>query len=419
MPSLNASACACALSLLVGADACALDATPSREGIEVVLLGRDLGPRTVTLVGFEDGAPVVARPDGTERTVPTDELAALVQATWLPELDDGVMRRMISASSGTRLELTTGEQLVGSLRPETLEDGRCVLANPQLGLLGISLDELRHLTVKGGVPGAPEPSATVDRVVLANGDILEGFIDSIGENVVIETDSGVTEVPIKSVGELSLANQPTELTGPVVWLADGTVIGLESIEQSADARSLPLRLTARQGLRTDDEPSHTTARAVRGLMFDFERVTPVSRLEVVETLAAPGRTFTDPIVLDPDDEVALWAGTIRMSGPMSVEWMLPDGAAGLAGWIRLDERAAPWGDCIARVEVVTQGAPRVIASERVSVEGGRVRIHTPLADVEPGSRLRLTIEAGRYGPVRDWVVLERWLIWRDTPGEGS
>ncbi len=385
-----------------------------------------------------------------ERTLAMDDVALIVQPWWWsPE------RQREAASLSTpspspalaaRLEMTDGRILAGKLDLPAEGSGgggtgdgqgvdlaalpKDVLAwdHPILGRLTVRLEDVRRLTMppppplpdapktddQANKPGADKPApgpadAKRDAVVLLNGDQVRGFVEHVGSEVwVAEGGAGaMTKVPAQRVREVLLVNPPVRPTGARVWLDGAWSVGVDYLGADPQ-RGLALGIEPAKGKSRQVFVRHEQVIAI---VPHAERLTPLAALAVARVtgpVAPSARPFVAPPRVNEIDAL-LGASDVEIPGPMTVEWALPKGALRLGGWLVLPPAYHEWGDCLVRFESLdTKGTPTEVARESVNADRALVPLNVPLPS--GASTLRLTLDAGAYGPIQDRVVLRRMLI---------
>lgn len=411
-------------------------------------------------VAFTDLAALAPAGYGVERSV-----AVGATTEWSPPE---------SREQEPWIELTDGQVLTGTLVRATAGGERLVWGSRLLrggtpgaaegGAIGVVLDRVRRIVAWPDsfrlrpVIGADGVS---DALLLRNGDLLRGFVEGIvaeeadaGSRTLIklETDGRSVRVPYESMAQMVLQSAGGDVgTGPGpnrpvarVTLADGTSLLAGSITTvpsvaaaglSGVSPGLRMSIPALRGASISEdaaEPATVTVEIseVRSIVPTSTRVVPLTSLEVVRHEPAPDRRrAAAPRVGRPTPVEAartLGAGSIGLDGPCVIEWAVPPAgrsarsAAGssmhVGGRVSLAAGAAPWGDCEVRLErvdgsdgAVLLGSARLTADRPSATLGGAIPAGPGMSD-RP-TRLRLTIEPGVYGAVRDAVVLEEWLLW--------
>lgn len=405
-----------------------------------LLLDRSLRATPVRLVGIAHGLVSYVKIDDslnstaglTPSTVSIDDLLGIVAAP--NEAGAGARRSPLlvgepNAPPPVRVVLTDGQRLIGRVvegkEPAQAEDGDAgsdfAVEVPALGSgpIRIKLDRVvrvEALTDPLAPTSAPGPErsaeaseSTDDTVVLVNGDVIHGFVESLGAQVVIQVkpDEPPTIYPLVRVERVRIANPLTPPSGPCVWLSDGSMIALAPGAVSApDFYAAPGRLGG---------VLHVKPGEVVGVAFDARTFAPLSGCEMVEYRASPDRAWTrPPRVLA--SGAPLNAANIEVPGPMTVEWALPAGAARLAGTAKLARSTERWGDCVVVVEDLVPGAaPRRVFSQRLSADAPEAKFDVAIAPgAGPEHRLRLIVESGENGPILDRVVLVRPILLLDA-----
>lgn len=319
--------------------------------------------------------------------LPADASPAALPSGAMPSTDSGV------------LELSDGQRFPGRPAPTGGEDDALVWSHPTFGLVSAPIDSIARLALQppaGAAATLPDENRIDDQLVLVNGDRLVGFLVSFGDPVEFEVDGETIAIPLDRISEATLANPPSPMSGMVVWLDDGSVAVVASLETRLD-ESVSIRLP-------DGQSALVPLEAVRAVAFDAGRLRPLATQSLVSQRAIGERGVFDPVRVlassyAPSD---LNAPDIEFPGPMETVWALPAGAVRLAGVAELPLEALPWGDC--ELVIAQNGAE--ILRERLSQERTRLEFSLP---VEPGD-LRIAIEPGAYGPISDRVVLRRPLV---------
>jgi hypothetical protein len=94
---------------------------------------------------------------------------------------------------------------------------------------------------------------------------------------------------------------------------------------------------------------------------------------------------------------------IDLPGPMRVSWTLPSGVQRFAGTAALADVSGGWGDCEYSIEI---DGERVF-STRLHKGEPVASFNIPMSQAV---ELTVVLEPGRYGPVRDRVILHRPLL---------
>ncbi len=348
---------------------------------------------TIRIVRLDEGELVYENKYGRQRRIGRDEIAAILpgRARGLVPIDDA-----ISAGGGT-LVLTDGQRFPGSLgeAPEGSED--IVWVHETFGDLRFPLEHVRSFARAGALVPEPDPESVDDILLLVNGDLLEGFLAEAGDPAVFETSQGDIEIEQDLIAAAVLASRQRDPQGMRVWLSDGTVAqATRLLMEGTDSVSLELE--------TGASPAYEFGE-LRGLAFDAARLMALSALEPLTQRAIAERRFAPPIErLGPGDDAVLPLDVrnVLLPGPMAVEYALPEGTTRFAGRLSLQVGSAPWGDCnvVMRLDGIEVFRTRLVAGG----EGVQFNIETP------GRLLEIEVEAGRFGPINDRVVIELGLL---------
>jgi len=229
------------------------------------LIGRDLGEERVELTRLEGGVVSFVDASGRARERALSDLVAAVHELPPPERTprelpwitrqlqrftpgrDGDGTEGVSAFVG-RLELVDGQVWVGTLLSA---DGQSLSWFVEDSVvMSVALDRVRAASVHGSIDGARVGWDGIDdRVVLGNGDVLDGFVDEIGERVRVETEGRVVTLPMDRVAGVLLANPTVAPVGMVLRTTGGSVFAVSEIEISltGKVRAVAARDVDREG----------------------------------------------------------------------------------------------------------------------------------------------------------------------------
>lgn len=354
------------------------------------------------LTGIEGRRVALVDEHGLDVTV--EGAVAMVRREASARLDDVVWSSsnewdaLVTLTDGQRWEA----EIVGDAGAEDLE-----LRVRRLGRVSLPLDVVRSVSMMRG-PGEErviraDAGGVLDRVELANGDVLRGTVIGIGRTVEIERESGVVRVERGAVRWIGLVNPDSALPAMRVWYSSGSVFGARAISGGAGLRFDAVGPTAERGVavefgRIDGSDS---ASELVGVEFVPGRLVAVSSLEVDGVEAEGGRRWTGrPRVV----AGRMGQGEVVFPGPMAARFALPGRGVRAAGRFSLGEQPGEWADCVVRLE-----------QAGVVLWEGRLNRATPAADfgVELGAGREMTVRvlAGEYGPVQDRVELRLgWVL---------
>ncbi len=382
-------------SLVVGAIAGVALGAPPRE--KRVMLDLSLCSSVIEPLSIDQRAIVYNDATGRTREVRTSMVAAL-----LPVDPNAV----VGSDQLGLLVLTDGQRYPGRRASGPAPEEAISWAHPTLGEIVAPLDivsEARFTTfLQSGDPVRIEPSMK-DELLMENGDRLRGFIESLGDPVVIETDAGVVRAEANLVAGARLANPRETLSGTAIWLRDGAVARVQSLEsdgRGGAAVTLP-----------DGQSARLTLDDIVGVVFDAARLRPLARIAPDAQSALGERALLDPMEVRESawTPAALDAPDMHLPGPMEIRWTLPPGAERFGAVAELPRASWTWGDC--ELVVLIDGAE--VLRERLNRERPSVEFSVPVR----GEELTIRLEPGAYGPVLDRIDLKRALILL-PPGAG-
>jgi hypothetical protein len=410
------------------------------------LLDRSLRATLVNVTGLAPGAVRVINDQGESSDVPLSNVAALTPEWWRPGtegseiawagIDRAVKARPNPAAATGMLLLTDGGRLPGSLGPPAGGE-EITWEHPRLARSVFRLEDVRSIRLVPNVSGprGAAPVAAGDRVVTTNGDVITGFVDSIGDSVKIESEGKKIDLALSRVGSIELANPARAPSGLRLWLDDGTVVGAKEL---AAPPTTPGEFAVRLNTIAGAEPVRPVALTTGDLVAftpDVASVVPLASLPIESQRGIGERRYVDPAVLRWRGETlgAAWresslpgepgppldAPDIELPGPMSVEWTLPPGAARLAGWAEVPSGSRLWAEFTLVIEGVgglegASEAKRVpLASESMSGNRPIVEFNVEIPRPAP-ERVRISVDPGARGPIQDRVVIRRALLLIDT-----
>lgn len=258
-----------------------------------------------------------------------------------------------------------------------------------------------------------------DRVTLINGDVLVGFVETIGPaGVVLMPDGGAAlTVPLDRVRDIRLANPPepepldehrvlltdgSRLYGRGLEMASGSVLGSSS-SGSVGRLALDARLTG-SGFRevTID------LRDVERVDLAGARLIPLTELEPVSLEAGPVfGVALPPVTVD---------GGYRAHAPARLAFALPPGSARLAIDARLladglAAHAIDLADCTVSWSAMTDDPTQPatpLDSVRLRHDAAATPRPAPPAHVDlpdGATQLIITLDPAANGPIADRVLL--------------
>ncbi len=448
---------------------------PVNADAPVLLLDRSLAERPARLVGLDASSLVVADEAGRAIRLDASNLLAIIAADRRPEaapmpvptlserdiaeieaaaeelgrVPEG-LREALEASRVTRgegvgpgasvdretwmLTLTDGQRLLGRPEPGDAGGESLRFRSLRLGELELALEHIAGVE-RASVSGVT-PDATADVVRLANGDEVRGFVVEMGPEVAVErTDGSVVAFGLDLVDSVTLAN-PMERSGrPLLSLMTGEVIaGVPAAGTETAPRCVLLVADLLVNAPIEDTPPGPSRRGasssegliahlcvdaseIRSLTLPGEAIRPLASIEPSKIVAGDARRRTDPPGVEPSGEARL-APSIVFSGPMAVEWSLPEEAGAIAFDARLGPTLiaqtappGPWADAILRVSIRGRSGESALVVQRLDSRSPTIRVAEGLPGVgEAGRTLVIELDAGAHGPIQDRLLLARPVL---------
>jgi hypothetical protein len=306
--------------------------------------------------------------------------------------------------------MADGQRVPGSLAGAfTDPDGgmRIVWKHLGLGAIDAPLDRVAGFSLQGG---APIPVAqAADVVQLANGDVIEGIVERIGEVFVIERDGERRDVPVGRIVACGFVTSPAPRLPIRVWQADGTVLDgteLRPVGEMAFALAGPSLLPGRSLVVLTAEEMH-------GAMLGSQtgvRVVPLAALVPTADAPADVQLATNrpraPEALDADPPLGL--ASLEVRGPVRLVYELPKGSERLVGRFLVRERLREW----AHAPVVVKQGRHELVSATLDAQNPVLDLDLRLDPALEGTDAALTIEIGegQRAGIGDVIVLDRALV---------
>lgn len=394
--------------------------TTLTAGATALLIDDQLRAEAVRLLQFNESSLVIIDGSGRRVRIPAEGLVALLPSASLPDPAHGVgavspvgaqravpldeLRRRLEAATGGFVQTIDGTRFPGQPMATTGSTDMVAWAHPRFGEMAFEIESLASFVKPqaSGLRVVLEEDPVEDVLHLANGDLLRGFIVSLADPVEIETDGTVIQIPNERVSAAVLSNPRKHLRGLIVWLDDGTVAGVERLVSDS---GVEIQLTLPSGQDAIYEIEHLRAIGFgSGRLVALSDLEPTSQVPVGDRLLGTGIT----LVQHPDDLLTGSAATldafdVELPGPMVVEYELPRGAIRFATTASLADASSPWGDCELIVSI--DGVERL--RQRITQADPVAPINVP---IESGRTLTITLDPGRFGPIKDRVILHRPLL---------
>lgn len=381
-----------------GAEASRPERSKAPPGVPRVLVMKDLSRRPVRLVSLgPDQLQVATVRGGRSRSssVPRRDVLAV--------LADDAAGASVAAGDGAGgwLRTTAGEAIRGTFTPPEKAGAAETVGwkSPRLGDLTVKLDDVRRLEFQ---PAAAEPGpgkAGEDRVVLANGDVLAGFLEGLGEMVTVEVAKQKREAPLASVARIEMSNAVKPPSGTMVWLTDGEVLRASSIAGSASGATLV----------RDGQPVSAPASEIAGFVEDAAVLRPLAEFSPTSTAPFGKRAWAGALEYG-DSSAPLGAADVTLPSPMIVTWALPAGARRLSARVVLPAACRVWGDCVLIVEQTGEKGVGGKELGRFHLSGEAPEAELNVELLKGGGPVKVTLDEGANGPIQDRVMLRQPLV---------
>ncbi len=408
------------------------------------------------------------RPDGTVGQPLDDAEALLHKAAARARGEDEIFERPVRASEsalqesqttkigGGLLELRDGQKFSGAL---SVSSDQCLWTHPWLGSTAISIDDVQELQLRRDTNRPTQlSSSTSDIVELSNGDTLEGFVESISDDLMITTDSPGTEnsagteqknaqmIPITRVSRVrfseSMDNDSKEGGGAKdesvarLWLRDGSV--LDAIDfvviKGLVARFQSSVFTPTQAER-DTETTNASSALTRGevispaLAFEVsldditaialyrEAFVPVvashiERLVVAGDFLACGGAETPFDGIQRTRADALGVAALRLNGPTTILIDAPDQTHDwiFVSEVVLDDTSIPGASASVNMSIAVDHTTTCGATMAFTLDAAESKrwLHVPLGKAS----IRIELREGAHGIVGNCVRFERAMFLR-------
>ncbi len=296
------------------------------------------------------------------------------------------------------LHLADGQRLPGqALSAARMTDVLVWIQSSWLGRMEVPLDHISSVLFESDATVPPQ--GDTDVLLLANGDLVEGFITSLSDPVSFEptnADQAAIDLPLGRVHAVRMVTPRQKPTGPRLWLIDGTVVEAQQVLLGDDG------IYRLEGVPFTEEDSHRVALdGVAAVLFDPDALVPFADLTPRRVEGPPTR-YVVPAPRPLDDHAPLGLSPLEFSGPITVHYVLPAGATYFAAEARLPALSRAWGDC----ELIIRDDDRTVFTTRLNAETPTATIGVRLS----GSTLTVEVTEGAAGPIHDQVVLLRCLI---------
>jgi hypothetical protein len=279
------------------------------------------------------------------------------------------------------------------------------------GDMSVEIDSLRALLLQ---PDARPPSSgAADRIVLANGDALDGVVLELGATIQLDRGAGeaATEVPLGRVAAIGFITPELPHEGHRMWCLDGTIVrasprmdpesGLLVLERprTPQPESVPESSTPRRAQPTP------TARPDEVLGFSPAPARVKALAEVppkdVATSGATPRCYVER----PELTAGVWplgAAPIAVRGPAVVRFAMPMKGCSVVAELEVVDADRRWTD----FEIVVRDGTTEILRQHMEATSPAVALRATLLSDE----LSIEVTEGERGPIRDAIEIRRALL---------
>jgi len=256
---------------------------------------------------------------------------------------------------------------------------------------------------RGTIP--TEFAAESDSIRTYSGDLLEGFIESIGITNTIETSRGDISLIIDQVESIELANITEPAQGMYITTHDGLRIRSDEFDFdfehpltiSVDYSSLGIhKETSSAWMLNPDTPSGIDLVDLSSRVVSFAEIVP----ELIEPTG--DRSWTpDPSVLESNTHPVF--STIDLHAPVRAVYPLPKGSERFA--CKLIAPTNLWTDCVVSVYSISYSGQRVeLIRQRLNADTPSVELNTELD--RDTKQIEFRVDPGENGPIQDRVLIE-------------
>lgn len=371
---------------------------PSDTGVYVNL---DLTIGSGDIVSVTESTLTLETPSGRTERIPLDRLHGLGLPLPPPTPEPLEGRYFVRLIDGQRLAVDLGH----STDPDTIAGSA-----PGIGEVVIPVERIQAISV---MPlSYSELPLDSDRVTLLNGDVLTGFVVSLGHEIAIESEAGlITRIDIERARSVQLANPAAKPDNEAVYVFDSAGFVLIAETFNADITgALTLQTDAfALGAESNGEGRLTyepDSVGFAGLMVHrtSDRIVDLDELSQAPAVPTGGRRWA------PEPELTAAVTPPRfpdlfMPAPASVRYELPRGAVSFAAGVA--HRGGAWTNCVASVlaqqpdgTTVQLGELAIDASTHPGETIGTIRADLPADTVA----IVFEVDPGVYGAVQDAVV---------------
>ncbi|HEX8875539.1 MAG TPA: hypothetical protein VF777_02240 [Phycisphaerales bacterium] len=294
------------------------------------------------------------------------------------------------------LRLTDGQLVPGFLLTTVAHADSIAWRSRRVGPFNLPLDAVSAISF---ADSEPIEKSTSDVVLLTNADRMEGFVESIGGNLVMEVQGAKQTVPLERVASIRLAARQAAFAANLVALTDGSILAARSIA----AGPSPSALTVEWSLAGEGASGVLDLGAIDAVVFDPQSIRPLASCEIVRHEPLQARRWAPPPVVQPADQAPVGLASITIDGPAACEWRLPANASRLRATLSLPESARPWGNTTVAASLIPRsGTPTKPQAFELTTDKPETELSLDCTGME---RVRLEVKGRGYDQVQARVVL--------------
>lgn len=262
-----------------------------------------------------------------------------------------------------------------------------------------------------GLNDAPRvfEAAKTDVVLLSNADRLEGFVESIGSELVIEVGSTKNTVPIERVASIQLSSKAVRSDTPLVSLSDGSVLAARQLASTGTASGVGAgAMTVVLSLAGEGSSGVLDVGAIDAIVFEPASLVALASCPIVKQEALGGRRWAPSPEVQSLEDAPIGLATVTLSGPIAVEWKLPVNAKRLRATLALPEASKAWGNTTVTASLAAKtGAFGKGQTFELSADRSEVELGIECTGME---RLRIEVVGRGYDQVQANVALLEPLV---------
>lgn len=243
------------------------------------------------------------------------------------------------------LRLTDGQVLPGFIVPGEKSSESVTWRSRRIGTFNIKLDRISSIALADSLALLP-PATKHDLLLLTNDDRMEGFVESIGQEIAIDLNGSMTNIPIDRLSAARLANPLAPGVQPLVFLSDGTILAASELTAPAVPKGAPSpkSTTVLWSLASDSGTGVLDVASIDAVLFDPRVLLPLASLPIASSQGLDERPWTPKPEIAPVETSPLGLASITISGPIQLEWKLPPGTKRFGAALELPPDARPWGN---------------------------------------------------------------------------